>query len=346
MEKTTLKRILHEMGFKWKRCGSKRKILIERTDVVDSRCAYLQKIKKLREEGKPIFFLDETWVDTNLTFRKSWQSESVFGVVETGNASSRLIVVHIGSADGFLAGCELVYKAGSTVGDYHGQMNATNFEKWVREKVIPNLEAPSVIIFDNAPYHGKQVDKPPCKNSLKQVIIDYLRRNGVACDESMRKSTLFQLVEQVKPKQKVFRVDKLLESHGHTVIRLPPYMCDLNAIELAWSKVKRFVRDHNTTGDTSLVKLQAIVREAIKNVTAADWAGYYQHIIKLEEEYWVKDAVMEDAVDSLVISLGANEDSDDESADEGTDEAAEDGDDEEDGGMEEDEVLAVPLPLD
>lgn len=39
-------------------------------------------------------------------------------------------------------------------------------------------------------------------------------------------------------------------------------------------------------------------------------------------------------------------DSDDESADEGTDEAAEDGDDEEDGGMEEDEVLAVPLPLD
>jgi hypothetical protein len=40
-------------------------------------------------------------------------------------------------------------------------MNSDNFEKWVNEKVIPNLATPSGIVMDNAPYYGKQVDKPP-----------------------------------------------------------------------------------------------------------------------------------------------------------------------------------------
>jgi hypothetical protein len=74
---TTLRRILKEMGFKWKRCGSRRKILIERKNIVNWRCAYLQQIRKFREMGKPILYLDETWVDANLAFRKCWQNKEV-----------------------------------------------------------------------------------------------------------------------------------------------------------------------------------------------------------------------------------------------------------------------------
>jgi hypothetical protein len=36
---TTLRRILKEMYFKWKRCGSRRKILIERENILNWRCA-------------------------------------------------------------------------------------------------------------------------------------------------------------------------------------------------------------------------------------------------------------------------------------------------------------------
>jgi hypothetical protein len=43
----------------------------------------------------------------------------------------------LGGSGGFVEGCELVYKAGKATGDYHGQMNSDNFEKWVNEKVIP-----------------------------------------------------------------------------------------------------------------------------------------------------------------------------------------------------------------
>lgn len=37
-------------------CGSKQKTIIERSDIADLRCAYLQKIKKKFEKRKPIFF--------------------------------------------------------------------------------------------------------------------------------------------------------------------------------------------------------------------------------------------------------------------------------------------------
>jgi hypothetical protein len=48
--------------------------------------------------------------------------------------------------------------AGSTTGDYHGQMNAAIFEKWAVEKLIPSLPDQSVIVLDIAPYHCLQID--------------------------------------------------------------------------------------------------------------------------------------------------------------------------------------------
>jgi hypothetical protein len=85
---TTLRQILKEMGFKWKRCGSRRKILIERENIVNWRCVDLQQIRKFREIGKPILHLDETWVDVNLTFRKCWQNKEVVGITTNVNTSN------------------------------------------------------------------------------------------------------------------------------------------------------------------------------------------------------------------------------------------------------------------
>jgi hypothetical protein len=53
------------------------------------------------------------WVDANLTFKKCWQNYDVCGVLTTVSASNRLIVVHIGSKNGFLEGVGLIFKAGT-----------------------------------------------------------------------------------------------------------------------------------------------------------------------------------------------------------------------------------------
>jgi hypothetical protein len=134
-------------------------------------------------------------------------------------------MVHAGSRAGFLQGAELIYKAGSASGDYHGQMNSINFEKCVTEKLLPNLPPCSVVVLDNAPYHSVQVNKVPSKYSVKSEMISWLERHGVFCDPTMRKGQLYDLILTRKPKEKTFRTDNLLNANGHTVVRLPPYMC-------------------------------------------------------------------------------------------------------------------------
>jgi hypothetical protein len=48
-------------------------------------------------------------------------------------------------------------------------------------------------------------------------------------------------------------------------------MCEFNAVELAWAKIKRAVRDNNTAGQLSLHALQMQTAEAMPSVTSDDW---------------------------------------------------------------------------
>ena len=69
--KTTLRRILKEMGFKWKKCELNRNILMERTDIVSWRVSYLHKIKKYRDNSRPIVYMNGTFVNTSHHVPKS-----------------------------------------------------------------------------------------------------------------------------------------------------------------------------------------------------------------------------------------------------------------------------------
>ncbi|CAH2097729.1 unnamed protein product [Euphydryas editha] len=43
--------------------------------------------------------------------------------------------------------------------DYHDDMNATNFLKWMTEMVVPYLPEKSLVVMNNAPYHCTQINK-------------------------------------------------------------------------------------------------------------------------------------------------------------------------------------------
>jgi len=55
---------------------------------------------------------------------------------------------------------------------------------------------------------------------------------------------------------KGFCFDELLNVNGHSIVRLPPYMCELNSVELGWVKVKRIVTEANIMVDFSLLHLE------------------------------------------------------------------------------------------
>ena len=96
-------KIMHNIGFTYKTNNFNRKFLMERAEIVAKRNDFLFKMKDARETGMPIIYLDETWVNVNLTLDKIWiiddNDEAFRKPIGKG---SRIIVVHAGSTDGFV----------------------------------------------------------------------------------------------------------------------------------------------------------------------------------------------------------------------------------------------------
>jgi transposase len=84
------------------------------------------------------------------------------------------------------------------------------------------------------------------------------------------KNSLYKLTVPLKLKEKAFKTYSIFSGYGHTAVWLPPYMCDLNPIGLAWAKIKRIVREHNVTAVLSLQKLLQTTNDAIRQVTQED----------------------------------------------------------------------------
>jgi len=94
--------------------------------------------------------------------------------------------------------------------------------------------------MDNAPYHSVKTDIIPNMSWKKQKIIDWLENKGkiVKDSDKLVKSELMDEVELLRPNYNTCVIDEYAKANNVIVLRLPPYHCELNPIELAWSSVK------------------------------------------------------------------------------------------------------------
>lgn len=112
---------------------------------------------------------------------------------------------------GFLEQCLLIFKSGSKSGDYHDDMNAENYGKWVMEKLIPNLPDNSVVVIDNAPYHNMQVNKAPASASKKIEMVKWLTDKGIPFDSNMLKPQLYNLIKSHKERYITYKFDQYFQ---------------------------------------------------------------------------------------------------------------------------------------
>ena len=92
--------------------------------------------------------------DKNITSaRQAFMEGLPTGIKVPSGKGKRLIIVHIGSEDGFLKGL-LTFQSFNT-GDYHEDMNSNVFEDYFGE-IIKYLPADSVVVMDNASYHSRR----------------------------------------------------------------------------------------------------------------------------------------------------------------------------------------------
>lgn len=301
---STIARTLDRWGFEFGK-GVRTQHLKEKDYVIAARKRYLRKMRNNRLESgsttRPEVYLDESYVNKNHSNDFTWYSGEDGPWIQkpTGNGE-RLIIMNAMTKDGWVPEAKTVFKSTKKTGDYHGQMNATIFQKWFKEKLIPNIPKNSYIILDNAAYHNVLSESSaPTSGCSKGRIRDWLAANKVPCSADALKAELIETLIKIAP-EPTYVIDAIARQYGHEVVRTPPYHPELQPIEICWGVVKNEVaRNCKFT----MKELEAQLKTAFDKVTATTCVKIIEKIRKVEDQFWIEDTQLEEkneSVESLI----------------------------------------------
>ncbi|KAM7284254.1 hypothetical protein ISCGN_001351 [Ixodes scapularis] len=152
--------------------------------------------KQYRHDNRPIYYLDETWINAGYTRSKVRKDQSVTsssdaqkkglttGLKNNCGKRERFIIVHVGSKEGFVEGVADVFRAKKVGGDYFQEMDGQCFEEQLTKKLLPNLKPRTVIVMDNASHHSVKLLFMPSTSTKKLGIYQWLSNTGITLDLS------------------------------------------------------------------------------------------------------------------------------------------------------------------
>ncbi|KAK6016943.1 hypothetical protein OSTOST_17569, partial [Ostertagia ostertagi] len=127
-------------------------------------------------------------------------------------------------------------------------MDHTVFEEWLKSS-IPSMKEFAggrnvTLVLDNAPYHTRALEKIPTRYSTKREIVNYLASHGVAVAIDSTKASLLQELDHFVASRggvaalRCYAAERICESMGVSLPRLPPFHCFFNTVESCWSNLK------------------------------------------------------------------------------------------------------------
>ncbi|KAJ3665065.1 hypothetical protein Zmor_000579 [Zophobas morio] len=128
--------------------------------------------------------------------------------------------------------------------------------------------------------------------------------DGLLFERKITKKILLQIVKKSNMPIK-YVVDEMATRSGHVVLRLPPYYCVLNPIEMMWSTLKRGVKKNNTSPNFSASVVE-LIRKQVNNMKSDGWKNCVRHVIEVEEHY------LSPNVQNFIINVNNDSDSEDE----------------------------------
>ena len=286
----TLARTLNRWGFEFGK-GTRSQHLKEKEHVIAARQRYLRKKRDNRASAedtvRPEVYLDESYVNKNHSNDFIWYSgEDGPWVQKPTGKGERLIIINAITKSGWVSGAKLVFKSTRKTGDYHGQMNWDLFKKWFSEMLLPNIPKSSLIIMDNASYHNTLSEhSPPTPLCSKARIVEWLEQNKIYCRRDCLKPELVEILGRLAP-EPTYAIDEIARSHGHEVIRTPPYHPELQPIETCWAVVKNHVARNS---DFTMKNLFDQLGAGFAKVTGKTCTRIISRIRKIEDNFWKED---------------------------------------------------------
>ncbi|CAK1602201.1 unnamed protein product [Parnassius mnemosyne] len=140
-------------------------------------------------------------------------------------------------------------------------------------------------------------------------MIDWLKYRNIDHSGSMLKPQLYQLILQNKARFVEYKIDHLLQEHGHSVLRLPPYHPDFNPIENIWAMVKGYVAKKNVS--MNMDTIMRLTKEKVDAITVQEWKNVCDRAGKEEKAFDGQDAAIDGLSERFIINTGSDESSDD-----------------------------------
>ena len=184
-------------------------------------------------------------------------------------------------------------------------MSGEHFEEWFHDTLLPKLPERSLIVMDNASYHSRHIE--PTMNSRKGVMQDWLVAHGIEFPEKALKRELYELIKLSNVDDK-YAIDEMAKASGHEIVRLPPYHCKLNPIELAWAQVKRYIKKNNKL--FTLTHVKELTLDGFTKVGPENWKKLVEHAIKIEDKFWEQDELYEQYLDEFIIRVNKDSSND------------------------------------
>ncbi|GBP21985.1 hypothetical protein EVAR_18626_1 [Eumeta japonica] len=171
-------------------------------------------------------------------------------------------------------------------------------------EVDSNLTKPFLNVMDNTKCHSVQLNKPPTQADRIAVIKEWLQSNNIPYDDNWRKCKLLKAVKIISLIFPTYQIDEILKSHGHKVLRLPPYHCTLNPIELIWGIMKQKVVGKNVNRPAS--DLKSLTEEAFSQIGIDEWRKSCKHVIKIENQFIEQDRLIEMQEERFIINTASS----------------------------------------
>ncbi|GLH09922.1 Protein of unknown function [Gryllus bimaculatus] len=267
-----LRMILLSMGFKekWNK-EQKCDVLKENMEITLQRSNFLCAFTSLKKQGSSFVYLGETSFYSQGHAPNEYSEDSDEEIQEN-------VVLHAGGEKGFIEGAECVLESSKAT------ITAEMFNKWIKEKLLPKLKEPSIIIMDNSSIHNFPMPKKPSNTWSKDALRDFLSAHNVSFHPESTYQVLLHLSLTIVVKER-YEVDDIIQTAGHQVLRLPPFHCHYNPIGLVWRDCKRYyesIRETRCADNSNMEKW----KEALQQVTAEKWKNFVMYTEKIIEEDW------------------------------------------------------------
>lgn len=283
---------LHRMGFNYTRTRKKTRSLRESQHIRQQRHSYIYDVRKLRNSGYTLVYLDESFLHHYHGHQFSWFNSDAGDYLERPSGRGRRwCFIHAMMESGLVPNASHIFEAKKSTGDYHDMFNAKHFQEWWKENLLPNLPQKCVIIVDRASYHRVPEEQIIPNSMRKEELQNWLTSKNISWKTEWLKPKLKETVEDHIDETPI--IQKIAENMGHKFLLLPVHHPELNPIELVWGIVKnecgRLLRD-----GIKFLEVREYLVNALDKITPATCSKLCEKIRKKEDEYWIVDITMDD----------------------------------------------------